>query len=382
MEHLTPGGVLTFSRWYFRDRPGEVWRLTSLAAASLTQLGIENPHNHIVVVACTRAEGAGRPDGVGTLLVSKAPFSDKDLDSIEEIAAKMQFEVVLSPRYSINSTFATIASGKNLKTFPSQFPMNIAPPTDDSPFFFHMLRLQQVFNRQLWQQGRQSFNMEAVFVLAALAIIVTGLTFLCIIVPLILTTRKRELRGTLPLFVYFACIGFGFMFVEISQMQRLMIFLGHPTYGLSVVLFTLLLFCGLGSYWTKKIKDPRLTHSGVLCLLILLCSLVVFGTATPYVIKAFRGSITALRILVATAVLCPLGVFMGTAFPLGMKIASAKSAQITPWLWGINGATSVCASVLAVAIALSSSISTSFWTGFSCYVLAFASFAWEVRRKG
>ena len=62
---------------------------------------------------------------------------------------------------------------------------------------------------------------------------------------------------------------------------------------------------------------------------------------------------------------------MGMAFPLGMKIATIKSASLTPWLWGINGATSVCASVLAVAIALSSSISTSFWTGFLFYLVSF-----------
>jgi hypothetical protein len=45
-----------------------------------------------------------------------------------------------------------------------------------------------------------------------------------------------------------------------------------------------------------------------------------------------------------------------------------------PWLWGINGATSVLASVLAVVIAMAVSISASFWTGVACYAVAFLAF--------
>jgi hypothetical protein len=74
-------------------------------------------------------------------------------------------------------------------------------------------------------------------------------------------------------------------------------------------------------------------------------------------------------------ILLPLGFMMGTAFPLGMKVASGRSAELTPWLWGINGATSVCASVLAVVISMNSGISSSFWVGFASYAVAFAAFA-------
>ena len=391
LEHLTPDGVLTFSRWYFQNRPGEVYRLTSLASASLMQLGVENPREHIVIVRHMPRRDTGDGDnglelamanGIGTILVSKEPFSDKDLDILEEITAKMQFDLVLSPRFSLDSTFATIASGVDLDTFTAEFPINIAAPTDDSLFFFHMLRLRDMFNRELWKQGTMGFNMRAVFVLGALLITVLGLTFLWIIVPLILTTDKSTLRGSLPLFIFFSCIGLGFMLVEISQMQRFIIFLGHPVYALSVVLFALLLSSGLGSYLTKKISYPGLTRSAIMRLSLLLCALLVFGILTPYVTSMFQGSITMLRISVATLMLFPLGLFMGMAFPLGMKMASARSASLTPWLWGINGATSVCASVFAVVIALSSGISTSFWTGFSCYAVAFGASVWESRRAG
>jgi hypothetical protein len=171
------------------------------------------------------------------------------------------------------------------------------------------------------------------------------------------------------------------MLVEISQMQRLIVFLGHPAYGLSTVLFALLLSSGLGSYLTQGIKNPGSVRPAI-ALLILLGVLIAFGSLTPLVVNQFQGSATTARILIAVGLLFPLGLFMGMPFPLGMKLASTKSASVTPWLWGINGATSVCASVIAVVIALNSGISASFWTGFACYCAALVAFVWISRRRG
>jgi len=172
------------------------------------------------------------------------------------------------------------------------------------------------------------------------------------------------------------------MLVEISQMQRLIIYLGHPTYSLSVVLFALLLSSGLGSYSTQKIGNLGKKGSAIVRLFFLLCAITIFGKLTPYAISVSQGAMTMYRVLVATVILFPMGLFMGMAFPLGMKIASTKSASITPWLWGVNGATSVCASVLAVVLALSLGISTVFWIGFLCYFVAFVAFVWTSRGKG
>lgn len=379
LGHLTPNGVLTFSRWYFQDRPGEMYRLTSLASAALMELGVKNPRDHIFIARCMGGKSPDEPDGTGTILVSRASFSEADLDVLEEVIRKMEFELVLSPRTSIDSTFDSIAFGRDLHAFTANFPINISAPTDDSPFFFHMLRLRDVFNRELHSQGVMSFNMKAVFVLAALIAVVVGLTLLCIIFPLLLTTRRAAFQGTLPLLVFFAGIGLGFMFIEVSLMQKLIIFLGHPTYSLSVVLFSLLISCGLGSHSTRKISSPGLKGSGIVRLLLLLIAVLLFGLLSPYAVAEFRGSTTPVRISIAIVLLFPLGYFMGMAFPLGMKASSIKSGHLTPWFWGVNGATSVCASVLAVGIALSSSISASFWTGFFCYVVAVSAFIWTVR---
>ncbi len=381
LEHLTPKGILSFSRWYDKNKPSEMYRLTSLASVSLAEINVENPRSHIIVAGNTHLSESGVTHmGVGTILVSRTPFSNGDLDTIEQVARQLKFEILLSPRSSVNTTFEALGQGGDIDKIAAASPLNISPPTDNNPFFFHMLRFRDMFNTEIWKRAVFRSNLMAVVILGSLLIVVLGLTFLCIIVPLILTTEKSALKGSRAFFLFFAAIGFGFMLVEISQLQRLTVFLGHPTYSLSVVLFALLLSGGLGSYTTWRIDGNRIVGSGARRLLFLLLALFIFGTVTPFAIDAFRGSVTPLRIFVATAVLFPLGFFMGMAFPLGMKIASGKPASLTPWLWGINGATSVCASVLAVVIALGSGISVSFWTGTACYAVAFAAFIWAGKR--
>lgn len=371
LSRLNPGGILAVSRWY-SDQPYEMYRLTSLASTSLAQLGIQNPRQHIVIVRYMPPDGSDPRVGIGTMLVSSLPFSDSEIATLEDTAARLQFEIVLSPRFAMDSNLAAIASAPPSAALSAQMPLDITAPTDDTPFFFYMLRLRDLLNPLSWGHTAESVEIKAVFVLNSLLILVIVLTAYSIIIPLRMKTDRASLRGSAPLFVFFCSIGLGFMLIEISQMQRLIIFLGHPTYGLSIVLFTLLLSSGLGSYSTEQVSDAGLMRSATVRLAALLAALFIFGMLTPFAIQAFQGSVTLLRIGVAISILFPLGLFMGMAFPLGIKVASIHSAAITPWLWGVNGATSVCASVLAIVIALNAGISAAFWTGGVCYAVAFA----------
>ncbi len=307
------------------------------------------------------------PYRFGTVLVSPEPFSAGDLETIEDVARRMKFDIVLSPRVSLEPAFVALAAGPDLQQTLDRMPSNVAAPTDDDPFFFHTARLRDLARLKFRQSGvLYTNNIGAVAVLAALLAIVTLLTALCIFVPLLLNARREVLRGSLPWIVYFCAIGMGFMLVEISQMQRLIVFLGHPIYGLTVVLFSLLLSSGIGSYWSETIGWKALALLPVL--------LAVFGAVTPQVTHTLDGATTPVRIGVAVLVLGILGVFMGMAFPLGMRAASRRNADLTPWLWGVNGATSICASVFAVAISIHFGIAATFWTGWVSYTLASASY--------
>ena len=377
LDHLAPRGILSVSRWYYADRPGEVYRLATLASTALMQMGVAKPGEHYAIVRARPAAAANAPDGVGTMLLSRDPLSAHDLDVLDAVASKMHFEIVQSPRFSADETFASIASGARMSGAVAIHPLNISAPTDDTPFFFHMLRLRDVFDTARWHdQGIVRFNMTAVGVLGVLMLTVTLLTAGCIVVPLLaagsrLPDRLSSRRGIRSLLLYFVAIGFGFMLIEISQVQRLTIFLGHPVYSLSVVLFSLLLASGLGSLSTGSLGTE--VHNRRLALLgLLVVTLIVFGVLTPIVIHRFEAASTPVRIAVSVAILLPIGFFMGMAFPIGMEWALAEAPSMAPWLWGVNGAASVCASVLVVVIALGAGITAAFWVGTACYVAAVA----------
>jgi len=374
LDHLAPRGILSVSRWYYADRPGEVYRLASLASTTLLQMGIERPGDHYAIARARPAGASNGPDGIGTMLVSRDPLSAADLDALDAVAARMRFEIVQSPRHSADGTFAALADGARMAGAIAATELNIAAPTDDTPFFFHMLRLRDVFNIARWHdQGIVRFNMTAVGILGVLLVTVIVLTGACLLVPWIMAGSKdpalRERAGSH--LAFFAAIGFGFMLVEISQVQRLAIFLGHPVYSLSVVLFSLLLASGAGSLSTKNVSgEPRRAR---LRMALLLASLIVFGALTPSAIRHDAAASTPIRIAISVAILAPLGFFMGMAFPIGMARALREKPALAPWLWGINGAASVCASVLAVVIALGAGISMAFWVGVACYLIALVS---------
>jgi hypothetical protein len=369
LERLSPRGVLSVSRWYYADRPGEVYRSAVLAVAALQRLGVTRPQDHFAIVRASPPATAGAPDGIGTILVSRDPLTPGDLDTLEAVAARLKFDIVQSPRTSVDDTFAAIASGDRLPALLASYPLDISPPTDDSPFFFHMLRLRDVFDVRRWQdQGIVSFNMKAVGVLGVLLATVVLMTTACIVVPLMRSGRGTSLEGAASCLAYFAAIGFGFMLIEISQLQRLTIFLGHPSYSLSVVLFSLLVSSGLGSLSTARVTAPE--DAARRRLMVTIGTLAAFGLLTPLVTHRFEASSTPIRIALSIALLFPIGFLMGMAFPLGMRLALRRAPLLAPWFWGVNGAASVCASVLAVVIAIGAGISAAFWTGTACYLAA------------
>jgi spermidine synthase len=372
-RRLTPDGMLSVSRWYFQDRPGEMYRITALAATALRRAGVQNVREHLLIVRNMRlANKPDMPDGVGTLVVSRRPFTEAEIARAEAVSSQLGFDIPLSARHVADGTFQRLTSDADVDAVARAYPLDISAPTDDSPFFFNMLRLRDIFRWSLAEQGKATHNLKAVLVLGVLLATVLLLTAVCIVLPLWMRAGVAGLAGERPLLVYFGAIGLGFMLIETALMQRLIIALGHPTYGLSVVLFGLLLSSGAGSYASRPLAgSPR---GQVRCLLALIAALAVLGVLTAPLAAAMEGATTAARIAGAVAVLFPAGFFMGMAFPIGMSVGARRAPAILPWLWGINGATSVLASVLAVCIALTWSISAAFWSGLVCYAAAFAAY--------
>src|SRR5207302_4513 len=114
LRRLNPEGVLTVTRWFVGKRPGEMYRATALAAAALKRLGVVHPRDHLVIVKTVAPfRLGGIPFAAATILVGKAPFSERDLATLTEVARRMRFDVALAPRTADDATFAALASGRN-----------------------------------------------------------------------------------------------------------------------------------------------------------------------------------------------------------------------------------------------------------------------------
>ncbi len=367
-SRLAPGGILSVSRWHFPDQPSELLRLASLAFTSLRSLGVSEPDRHIAILFLpTRLTTDGQTP-VGTLIASIDPLSGRDLEILSEQTLRMGFQALLLPGRPPGGPYSALVQEERHDSLVAAYPLDVSAPTDERPFFFHMLRLSDFLSRPEAASDYE-FNLVAIQVLVSLLIIVTVLTGLCIFVPLVLSTDRRDLRGSMPEFLFFGGIGLGFMLIEISQVQRLIVFLGHPTYGLSVLLFSLLLASGVGSLAVQRGLLGQRDRRWIVMAFGLLTFFAAFGMLTPTVIQVMRGSPTSMRIGVGVILMLPLGFFMGMPFPVGIR-ASSGSARLWPWYWGINGAVSVLASVLAVAISLARGISFVFWLGALSYAVA------------
>ena len=359
-SRLTDNGTLSVSRWYSRRDPGELYKVTALATDALTRVGVTDPRRHLMIVA-TRP-GPGEDDGastVATLLVRKSPFIDADTATIGGLVSQMGFEFVLNPSATTDPTLNELADPARVEAAIDRIGTHLIPPTDDRPFFFKM--------DSILLNGLLRF-----VVILSLAFVIVPIALRSIVWRSSSGVRVGLTPGDVLPSLAFAAIGIAFMLIEIALMQRLTLLLGHPTFSLSVALAGILIASGAGAFSTRHITEATAFTEGTRRFGGLLVALAVVGLAAPPAIAFFQGSSTPIRVAVALVLVVIPGFFMGMPFPMAMKLAETQRPGLAAWLWGINGAASICASVLAVMISSSRGISVAWWTGVAAYVVAAA----------
>jgi cytochrome bd-type quinol oxidase subunit 2 len=153
------------------------------------------------------------------------------------------------------------------------------------------------------------------------------------------------------------------MFVEIPLLQRLSLYLGHPSYATTVVLGSLLVGAGIGAGLANRIPER---HRRLLAFLV---PVVVGGCVMllMWIVRTTNGQPFAVRATLAIGVLAVAGLMMGMPFPLGMSKFDDRDRS---WFWAINGATSVLASVLALVLALLAGFPVVLAAATGCYLIA------------
>ena len=379
LAHLTPDGVLSIINADFDGKisgyPRHTMRQLSLISAALQQRGIDDPSQHVAVLAST--EEAPEVN----LLVKTRPFTAAASQRLQEFADQMGFQVWARPGTALStphSEFLRKAPAER-EAYIAAHPLNLTPTTDDNPFFFNFYQWRNLgSSRGELDTGHTLATGQ--IVLALILLLSIGFSALLILLPLVVFQRQGlHTEGKWGFIAFFLGIGLGFIFVEISFVQKFVLFLGYPTYSLSVVLFSLLTYSGIGSFLTGRMQAPperRLLPLMAGLTTVLLLSLVLL----PQLFDAFLGSALPVRIVLASAALVPLGLLMGMFFPTGIQIVRLGNVSFVPWAWGINGCASVVGTVLAVILAMSYGFRFVTLLALTTYVVAVVGLAASARR--
>jgi hypothetical protein len=377
LERLTPEGLLVVTRW-LQTPPSEELRAFALAVTALERQG-GDPARQII---------AFRGYNTATLLIKGSPFTPAEVDAVRAFADSRAFDLIVAPglrpdevnRYNTlpepvyYQTFTALLAARPRDAWYAAYPFDVTPPTDDRPFFGQFFKWSQA-PQVLAELGMtwQPFGGAGYFVLLALLGLVTVLAAALILLPLVAARagpgaegRNRTApgrRSSVYALTYFGLIGLAYLFVEIPLIQRFILFLGQPAYALAAVLFTLLLFSGLGSRIAHRVPQR-------LALTLVAVMALVLPWLLPGLFALSLGLPLGLRLAETIVVLAPLGLLMGMPFPLGIRWlerAGPSGAGLVAWAWGVNGAASVVSSVLAALLALSFGFSAVLVAGALCY---------------
>lgn len=377
-EHLKPDGMIAITRWEFRQ-PREALRVVSVATEALHQLGVQNPAKHFIVVS----EGDLDEDGIPVVvLAKKSPFTPE-----EEAAVKAHIEstedlvALYTPSAPGQNPFSALIARNDPRAFARDYPYNVAPVDDNAPFFFFTLKTDQVLHDGGLQRGIDWKVNLGVVVLG----IVFAISLVAVVVFLVgpMALRDGRRQRALPL-LYFVAVGLGYILVEIAFIQRFVLFLGHPTYALTVVIFLLLLSSGAGSLLSRRWLANAARGWIPLAILVLGIALYTWGLTS--LLTSLIGLSFFVKLVVSAVVLIPLGFAMGMPFPTGLR-AMADTPEVelpatefgepansddnaVEWAWAMNAASSVLGSVLAMVIAIHFGLNITVACGAAAYLLS------------
>jgi hypothetical protein len=369
-DHLNPDGMIAITRWEFRH-PREALRVVAVAMEALHRLGVQDPSHNFVVAA----QGSLNEDGIPVaVLAKKSAFTPVEEQAVlAHLNTYPELHALYVPSQPGNNPFSELIASNDPYAFARTYAYNVAPVSDNAPFFFFTLKPQQLLAELGLRHGIDwKVNLGVLVLLLVLAISALAV-LLFLILPLLLQRGHRQ--SPLPL-AYFVAVGLGYILVEIAFIQRFVLFLGHPTYALTVVIFLLLLSSGAGSLASRRwLPHSEMVWIPVILVLAALTADVIF---LPGRLASLVGLAFAYRLLISGVLLIPLGFVMGMPFPTGLRALAASPAaefaathdNAIAWAWAMNAAASVLGSVLAMVIAIQFGLTVTLACGAAAYLLA------------
>ena len=377
-QHLKPDGLIAITRWEFKQ-PREALRVLAVAMQALHELGVSNPARNFIVVSEGALDIDGRPVVV---LAKKSPFTPEEEAAVRAHLAETRLVAQYMPSQPQDNAFGQLIASNDPYGFARNYKFNVAPVTDNAPFFFFTLKTRQILSKSLLARGIDWKVNLGVVVLAMVLLISIAAVLFFLVLPLAL--HGGGAGRTLQL-LYFIAVGLGYILVEITFIQRFVLFLGNPTYALTVVIFLLMLSSGAGSMVSRKwLSQPNQVR---IPLVAIVAALLAYVGVLHRLLGSLVGLPFLVKLLVSAVLLIPVGLAMGMPFPTGLRWLAgdkveAEDATIAPadgaasqsnvieWAWAMNAASSVLGSVLAIVIAIQVGLNLTLTCGACAYLLA------------
>lgn len=365
LRALAPGGLLSIPV-SIRELPVYAIRLLATVREALLRSGAADPAQHVLVY---------RSAWNLRILVANAPWDAARIAAARAFCDERSFDVSYYPGIDVQAARAgiyndlpsvdfergevTSAAGSQdavadeatavLRGEPSesQAAFNLQPITLDRPAFYAILRLSQVPNILKRIEILPQAEVGQLVNLAVLGQAVV-LALLVLAVPLLAPRVAGQGRpAILRPVLYFASLGLGFLFIEISLIEKASLYLNDRTSAFALVLTGMLVFSGAGSLLADRVRGGILVVGGAI---VLWCGLALL-LLEPLLLSTL-GLPWAARAAILLLVTAPVSVALGMPFPMGLARAGTTGGGFLPWAWGLNGAFSVVATPLANLVAV------------------------------
>jgi len=339
-DHLEGGGMLQI---IWSTGTTETLRLLSTMHSILnTREAADFPYS----VICLRSKHEIE------ILLKKGRFTEAEVSRIQRFARSAGFNVLYLPYRSFGTIFETFIRVEDKAAFARECSTDISPISDDKPYFFFFSRWPNLLRLTNYKWNLYTaFPGNPLFLLFQLGIS-TMLSIGLIVAPLLFLKRKLGRQDqTRRFLIYFACLGLGFIAIEIALMQKFTLFLGLPLYSITVTLFSILLFTGLGSLLSRNLFyafDRRvwLVPLGLVALISLLIGVY------PFLMNNLIQSPLGARIALTVVLLAPIGLLLGVPFAYGIRIVDRCNPALIPWAWAVNGCCTVIGAILTVILSM------------------------------
>ena len=367
-SHLTENGVLHINHHVYP-------RMVLTAARAWKEMGKKDFERHVLLYY------GGQWYNLPLLLIKMQPWTEEEVAKVHALMAEGFTRVhnPLEPEKSgLDPAFFTGTLPPELL---AKIPYRMDVPTDDKPFFNHFRKrfkpvamdepyVETSIKVLLNDSIKHGLPMDVIHLIVS-----AGATLLiavvCLFGPLLFSKVGREPWSGKAAFVsYFACLGAGFIAIELVFIQFFHKLVGFPLYTYASVVFAFLVSAGLGSYMT----DATSLHKKKIMKFLPFVGIPLYGVVLLVLkdplLNYFLQWQTFARMAAAVLLIAPLGFCLGMPFAVGIASSYQKGRGAVGWAWAVNGLFTVLGSVFSILLAMYIGFTATLYLAFGLYVLA------------